>query len=908
MNQIENYEISLDKLTKRVEELRAKEKTLNTQQQALNKAFKEGKITEQQYQKAMAGLNKELSSVANSQKQLGKVIDQQKKSLVDYGKTIGGVGDALGKVGGLGVGGFGAIGNAIKSLVAGPMGALTLAITAIATAWDHFKSKWEKDVEEQGSKLQTQLEQMAAYSEKNLNSQLDLLHKQNEMRKANLKTEVERVKYQQERDEAEIKKMNEIAEKLKKQYGIKVDIKDIEEKIAYYQNLADNEKSSAMAKKQYIREVAHLKEIQTYYTKITALQKDQRTKDMELQLAQQMDAEEARKKAEKEEEERIKKAKEDAKRLAEERIKANEEAIKQLEDLRIKCISNETDRQKAQIELSTKRAIEALEKIYAKAGAEGKKAAKEAIKMLEQIKVNDLFNIDVKTNANNFKNLGVQITEVMRKVLVENEEKYAIDPTAFIKTYIDSDGEKRIQTFSARLGQMGKEAMEEVMKDVGWVDRMCQNGHITDEQAKQMYEAGEAAGEYLTNGYLNVLRMSDEEVAKAFNSLNNSEFGDPKVYKSYLDGITDSITELTKVFPSLYYSMEATAQHIKGELTKIQEAEAQAQYEQARLYKEKAQLEQDEIKRFSDMEKQIKALHVAEVDRLNSIFADLDKQINYLTEDLKRNAISLEEFNEAMSEIENSDAYKDYASSIEESQRATEDRLAQLKLTHAESMLNIDQNYENQRTIITQEAAERRRQIMADEFNNASQFVGGMSDMFSALGDLQMSIANDETKSDAERDKARRKALNLQIAQTFMSMASGLAQGIASATEAGWPMMLLSIPSTVAMLIAQFAQVKQIMSQKNSGSYADGGEVKGKGSGTSDSIDARLSNGEYVVRNEVAQNNLPLLNSLNFGGGNNNFIEQLATAMAMQPAPQVAVQTIERVQTDLRQTEVYSHM
>jgi hypothetical protein len=49
------------------------------------------------------------------------------------------------------------------------------------------------------------------------------------------------------------------------------------------------------------------------------------------------------------------------------------------------------------------------------------------------------------------------------------------------------------------------------------------------------------------------------------------------------------------------------------------------------------------------------------------------------------------------------------------------------------------------------------------------------------------------------------------------------------------------------------------------GRYATGGPVIGPGTGTSDSITARLSNGEYVVNARATARNLPLLNQINYG-------------------------------------------
>ena len=50
------------------------------------------------------------------------------------------------------------------------------------------------------------------------------------------------------------------------------------------------------------------------------------------------------------------------------------------------------------------------------------------------------------------------------------------------------------------------------------------------------------------------------------------------------------------------------------------------------------------------------------------------------------------------------------------------------------------------------------------------------------------------------------------------------------------------------------------------GLFASGGAIRGPGSGTSDSIPARLSNGEYVINAKAAKKwGLPLLNALNAG-------------------------------------------
>jgi len=56
-----------------------------------------------------------------------------------------------------------------------------------------------------------------------------------------------------------------------------------------------------------------------------------------------------------------------------------------------------------------------------------------------------------------------------------------------------------------------------------------------------------------------------------------------------------------------------------------------------------------------------------------------------------------------------------------------------------------------------------------------------------------------------------------------------------------------------------------IISYKNKVMVAGGGQVFGAGTGTSDSIDARLSNKEYVVNAADTERNLGLLNAINYG-------------------------------------------
>lgn len=85
-------------------------------------------------------------------------------------------------------------------------------------------------------------------------------------------------------------------------------------------------------------------------------------------------------------------------------------------------------------------------------------------------------------------------------------------------------------------------------------------------------------------------------------------------------------------------------------------------------------------------------------------------------------------------------------------------------------------------------------------------------------------------------------------------------QGIANALS-------LPFPANIAAAASVAAQAASIVSNIRSVSlaFADGGLVRGPGSGTSDSIPANLSNGEYVVNAKATAANLSLLENINAG-------------------------------------------
>lgn len=122
-------------------------------------------------------------------------------------------------------------------------------------------------------------------------------------------------------------------------------------------------------------------------------------------------------------------------------------------------------------------------------------------------------------------------------------------------------------------------------------------------------------------------------------------------------------------------------------------------------------------------------------------------------------------------------------------------------------------------------------------------------------------------------------ATAMALANIITSSAISIAAAIQAATQAGGftgPAAPVTIPAFIAELvgivgagitsaITTLNKAKQARSQAK---YAEGGLVEGPGTGTSDSIPARLSNGEFVVNAESTRKYLPQLLAMNGGWGN----------------------------------------
>ena len=133
-----------------------------------------------------------------------------------------------------------------------------------------------------------------------------------------------------------------------------------------------------------------------------------------------------------------------------------------------------------------------------------------------------------------------------------------------------------------------------------------------------------------------------------------------------------------------------------------------------------------------------------------------------------------------------------------------------------------------------------------------------------AFSDVAGSIAGMlQTFGEENRELARLSKV-IALAQIAIETGVATAKGISSAMSVPFPANLAAIATTIATIISGMTSA---ISTVKSAKFATGGYVTGPGTGTSDSIPARLSAGESVINAKSTAMFGPLLSSLNQAGG-----------------------------------------
>ncbi len=231
------------------------------------------------------------------------------------------------------------------------------------------------------------------------------------------------------------------------------------------------------------------------------------------------------------------------------------------------------------------------------------------------------------------------------------------------------------------------------------------------------------------------------------------------------------------------------------------------------------------------------------------------------------------------------DAYKDYAAVQEQLQK----------------------NLSDEEVKEQEEANKKKAALQEDQLKM-------MSDMIQTMGDGLSEFFESEDKSLHSFLKSMLTSIldAIEIAVNAY-YAQILAKEIASKSWFG----VASAAALMALIKAAFAGAKALVK-----GFSVGGYVQGAGTGTSDSIPARLSNGESVMTAKATSMFSPILSAFNQlgggvpivanNGGSNIGMDMLAAAVArgyqMAPQPVVSVEEINRTQRRVQTIENISRL
>lgn len=180
--------------------------------------------------------------------------------------------------------------------------------------------------------------------------------------------------------------------------------------------------------------------------------------------------------------------------------------------------------------------------------------------------------------------------------------------------------------------------------------------------------------------------------------------------------------------------------------------------------------------------------------------------------------------------------------------------------------MRIVQDALDARLILEQEAADRRVAIEEDaqrrirDLEAARQSVSIMAAQSTA--ESLASIARD---LGGEQSRLYRAMFIASKAFAIADSIIKIQQGIANAMSLPFPANLAAAATVAAQAASIVSNIRAVTMQ-----FAEGGLVSGPGTGTSDSIPARLSDGEYVVNARATSQHLGLLEAIN--GGRDPFL------------------------------------
>lgn len=295
-----------------------------------------------------------------------------------------------------------------------------------------------------------------------------------------------------------------------------------------------------------------------------------------------------------------------------------------------------------------------------------------------------------------------------------------------------------------------------------------------------------------------------------------------------------------------YNAKVAAYQAMEETLTNIT-----AQYEQERIdietraRQQKAQADLEFAQQQEADRQQVFANRLAELQMEGEQQTELQQNLNTLGLDVQ----TQNERDQLEVQQQAAQEKLDYLQQFQQQEGESEDEYTQRLADVGMTRLDVEtQNTEARKNLADVSAQINQGEIKNEEAKQkAFQSVGtSMISMLDTLGESNSAFA--------------KMSKIITLAQIAIDTGKALSAGIASAASLPYPANLAAIATTVATVLANVATA---ISTVKSAEFAEGGKVIGPGTGTSDSINAQLSNGEYVMTAKATRMFEPMLAAMN---------------------------------------------
>lgn len=283
-----------------------------------------------------------------------------------------------------------------------------------------------------------------------------------------------------------------------------------------------------------------------------------------------------------------------------------------------------------------------------------------------------------------------------------------------------------------------------------------------------------------------------------------------------------------------------------------------------------------------------------ELDKLaeEQMFKDIENERTRIEQQLVAAGDNWEKQKEArrqMLEQEQLEAEARIMSEVENEEERNQ-RLYELREAFNQKRLALEKKFSEEETKQRKAEAAKAMKIEQEKYTAAGQLTNAAAKALEAFGNESKALT----------------ALSKTLALATVAINTGKAISEAIAANAGKPWGFATIATVIAQILSAMTSATSII---NSAKFATGGLVSGPGTGTSDSIPAMLSNGESVMTARATGMFAPLLSTLNqLGGGvpitpgeptpaiGEEFLAAaIAKGMERMPRPVVSVEEINKV-------------